>query len=83
MARMARVVVPSCPHHVTRRGHRRQQTFFNDGNYAAYLELMAEWCRMREVEIGSTAYACEVSMVSPDFPTRAVHANEPIVGQAI
>ena len=35
------------PHHVTQRGNRRQQTFFNDGDYAAYLELMAEWCRER------------------------------------
>ncbi len=31
-------------HHVTRQGNRRQQTFFNDGDYSAYLELMAEWC---------------------------------------
>jgi putative transposase len=29
MARLARVVVPGYPHHVTRRGNRRQQTFFN------------------------------------------------------
>ena len=39
------------PHHVTQRGNRRQQTFFNDGDYAAYLELMAEWCREEGVEI--------------------------------
>jgi putative transposase len=51
MARLARLVVPGMPHHVTQRGNRRQQTFFNDGDYAAYLELMAEWCRERGVEI--------------------------------
>jgi hypothetical protein len=28
------------PHHVTQRGNRRQQSFFNDGDYAACLELM-------------------------------------------
>ena len=39
------------PHHVTQRGNRRQQTFFNDGDYAAYLELMAERCSERGVEI--------------------------------
>jgi putative transposase len=39
------------PHHVTQRGNRRQQTFFNDGDYAAYVELMAEWCGERRVEI--------------------------------
>ncbi len=50
---MARLVVPGMPHHVTQRGNRRQQTFFNDGDYAAYLELMAEWCREKGVEIWS------------------------------
>ena len=41
------------PHHITQRGNRRQQTFFNDGDYAAYLELMAEWCREEGVAIWS------------------------------
>ena len=41
MARMAWVVVPMCPHHVTQRGNRRQQTFFSDADYLAYLELLA------------------------------------------
>jgi putative transposase len=44
MARLARVVVPGYPHHVTQRGNRRQQTFFNADDYRAYRELMAEWC---------------------------------------
>ncbi len=41
------------PHHVTQRGNRRQQTFFSDGDYAAYRELMAQWCREYAVEIWS------------------------------
>lgn len=45
MARMARVVVPLYPHHVTQRGNRRQRTFFDDGDYASYLALMSEFCR--------------------------------------
>ncbi len=28
MVRLARVVIPGVPHHVTQRGNRRQQTFF-------------------------------------------------------
>ena len=28
MARLARIVIPSVPHHVTQRGNRRQQVFF-------------------------------------------------------
>jgi putative transposase len=51
MARLARLVIPGMPHHVTQRGNRRQQTFFNDGDYAAYTELMADWCREEGVDI--------------------------------
>jgi putative transposase len=53
MARLARLVIPGMPHHVTQRGNRRQQTFFNDADYAAYMELLADWCRERGVEIWS------------------------------
>jgi putative transposase len=51
MARLARLVIPGLPHHVTQRGNRRQETFLNDGDYAACLELMAEWCGEEGVEI--------------------------------
>lgn len=50
MARMARAVAPGIPHHVTQRGNRRQQTFFNDEDYRSYLELMSEWCAKFQVE---------------------------------
>jgi REP element-mobilizing transposase RayT len=30
MARIARIVVPGIPHHITQRGNRRMQTFFED-----------------------------------------------------
>ncbi len=45
------MVVPGLPHHITQRGNRRQQTFFHDEDYAAYVELMAEWCGQRGVEV--------------------------------
>jgi putative transposase len=51
MARLARVVVPGYPHHITQRGNRRQRTFFCEGDYAAYLALMADWCGRHGVEI--------------------------------
>jgi putative transposase len=50
MARMARVVVAGYPHYITQRGNRRQQTFFNDGDYQAYIDLMAEWCGRHAVD---------------------------------
>ncbi len=45
MARMARIVVPFYPHHVTQRGNRRQPTFFGDADYSTYLKLMSKFCR--------------------------------------
>jgi len=44
MARVARVVAPGFPHHVTQRGNRRQQTFFSDEDFAEYRHLMASSC---------------------------------------
>ncbi|MDX9833972.1 MAG: transposase [Desulfobulbus sp.] len=51
MARIARVIAPVYPHHITQRGNRRQQTFFCDDDYLAYIELMAEWCQTCKVDI--------------------------------
>ena len=42
MARLARVVIPGVPHHVTQRGNNRGRTFFDDGDYALYLDMLAE-----------------------------------------
>jgi putative transposase len=51
MARLARVLAPGLPHHVTQRGNRRQQAFFCDEDYECYLELMARFCRAEHVAI--------------------------------
>ena len=40
MTRIARLVVPGLPHHVTQRGNRREQVFFEDGDYLAYLDFL-------------------------------------------
>tara|TARA_R110000751_G_scaffold131275_4_gene233626 strand:- start:52431 stop:53066 length:636 start_codon:yes stop_codon:yes gene_type:complete len=42
MARIARIVVPGLPHHVTQRGNRREQVFFEEADYALYLDMLAE-----------------------------------------
>ena len=44
MPRRARIVLPGYPHHVTQRGNRRQQTFFETNDYALYRDLMAAAC---------------------------------------
>jgi len=51
MARIARVIVEGYAHHITQRGNRRLQTFFNEEDYAEYLRLMAEWLTKRDVSV--------------------------------
>ena len=51
MARLARVVVPGHPHHVTQRGNGRARTFFSADDYARYRDLLAESCRAAKVEV--------------------------------
>ena len=47
MARLARIVIPDVPHHVTQRGNRRLPVFFGDNDRAAYLALVAAACSER------------------------------------
>ena len=53
MARIARLVVPGLPHHVTQRGNRREQVFFNDGDYLTYLDFLREALAKSGAEIWS------------------------------
>ncbi|HJS60720.1 MAG TPA: transposase [Pseudolabrys sp.] len=53
MARLARIVIPGVPYHVTQRGNRRQQTFFCDEDYALYRDLLGEAARKAGSEIWS------------------------------
>ncbi len=45
MARLPRLVIPGHPHHVTQRGNRRAQTFFEEVDYALYIYLLSEAAR--------------------------------------
>ena len=49
--RIARVVVPGLPHHVTQRGNRRERIFFEDGDYALYRDWLGQSCRRFGVEV--------------------------------
>lgn len=44
MARIARIVIPKVPHHVTQRGNRRLPVFFSDEDRAAYIQLLQKAC---------------------------------------
>ncbi len=51
MARLARIVVPDPPRHVTARGNRREPIFFEAGDEEIYLDLLAEWMRKARVRV--------------------------------
>jgi len=41
MPRIARIVIPGCPHHITQRGNNRQDVFFVDDDRQRYLAILA------------------------------------------
>ena len=42
MPRRARIVLPNHPHHIVQRGVRRMDVFFQDSDYAKYLDIFSE-----------------------------------------
>ena len=53
MPRLARIVIPGIPYHVTQRGNRRQQTFFCDGDFALYRDLLSQAARRAGTSVWS------------------------------
>jgi len=51
VSRIARVIIPGCPHHLIQRGNRRQKVFFCDEDKAFYLTLL-----------GRLAHQCGISI---------------------
>ena len=51
MARLARIVIPGLPHHVTQRGNRREKTFFEEADYQLYLDMLADSSARAQAEI--------------------------------
>ena len=51
MPRIARLVVPHYPHHITQRGNRRQPVFFSDHDYQAYKSLIANACEVAQCKV--------------------------------
>jgi len=55
MTRIARIVVPGSPHHVTLRGNRGERVFFEDGDYQLYRDWLAQSCH--RFGVSCTPYA--------------------------
>jgi len=50
MARLARIIIPGAPHHVTQRGNRGRPIFFSDADRILYLDLLRQGCAAARVE---------------------------------
>jgi len=53
MPRVARIIAPGYPHHVTQRGNYGQIIFEVPGDYRRYLAWLEEYCRRYDLEIWS------------------------------
>ena len=51
MPRIARIIAPGRPHHVTQRGTRRYRTFFGAADYAEYLDILRDKAERYAVDI--------------------------------
>lgn len=50
MARIARVVIPECPHHIIQRGNRRQRVFFSEEDKMTYLNYLRIYAKPAGIE---------------------------------
>lgn len=51
MPRIARIIAPHYPHHITQRGNNRTDVFFDDEDKTTYLSLLTDYCEKWTVEI--------------------------------
>jgi len=51
MPRIARIVIPGIPHHITQRGNNRQDVFFVDDDRRVYLGLLSKQSSKHGLEI--------------------------------
>jgi len=63
MARLSRAVIPGVPHHVTQRGNRCEPTFFEDGDYQLYPDLLADAARAARITVPVHLIAMPQSIV--------------------
>jgi REP element-mobilizing transposase RayT len=51
MPRRTRVVIPDCPHHVTRRGNRRQNVFSSDSDRTVHTSLLRKYFGLSHLQL--------------------------------
>jgi putative transposase len=51
MPRIARIIAPGYPHHITQRGNNRATVFFDDEDRQTYLKLLSGYTRKHALQI--------------------------------
>ena len=51
MSRIARIVLPDVPHHLTQRGNGRRAVFFQDQDRLLYIELLGRYAKQYRLDI--------------------------------
>ena len=51
MPRIARIIAPHYPHHITQRGNNRADVFFDDDDKTTYLLLLKDHCEKWTIDI--------------------------------
>jgi putative transposase len=51
MPRIARIIAPSYPHHITQRGNNRSSVFFDDEDRQTYLKLLTSYARTYALQV--------------------------------
>jgi putative transposase len=70
MPRVARIVVPDVPHHVTQRGNNQEKVFFSDEDRIVYLKILKDQCDRYSVAVlGYCLMANHVHLIA--VPKRA------------
>ena len=86
MARLARIVVPGIPHHITARGNRREPIFFEDGDQDLYRDILGDAVRKERVEVWAYV-SCPITFTLSPAPRPpkawAEPLGRPIVGGPI
>jgi putative transposase len=79
MARLARIVIPNCPHHVTQRGNHRRTIFSRDSERSFYLKLLDKHLSLSKVQL--TGYALMTNHVHHIMTPPTPRALSRTVGQ--
>lgn len=88
MPRIARIVLPGYPHHITQRGNNRQDTFFTDDDRRAYLAILRSQAKRYGLTLlGYCLMTNHVHLVvipqGPDSLNKAIGRTHWIYSQAI